>query len=107
MNKTMRCHEIVTLVAQYLFDWFDEDDNCQDINEIIKSIELYGITLSEPCDALVINAVRHLKDVVNPWNNDTLPDILQDVGFIKKESETYSNYAVPLDGIPYLVMRKK
>jgi hypothetical protein len=58
--------------------------------EYIKIIESYGVGFDNPCDELVINAIRHFKYVVNPWNNAALAEILvESVGFTKEECDKY------------------
>ena len=95
--------DLVIFVADFLSDWVESDESaCIDFVESLNIIESYGVKLTQPCDALGINAVRHLKDIVNPWNENALPDILQTAGFTLAESEIYSRCEVPFDGLPTL-----
>ena len=60
------------------------------LDDSIKMIESYGIGYDNPCDDLVINAIRHLDDVINLWHKAAMPDILEVVGFTKEEIKRYN-----------------
>lgn len=68
--------EIVYAVAEFLSDWIDDDTDLMSIDENISCIESYGVKFVEPCNDLVINSLRHLKDVINPWNDMAMCDTL-------------------------------
>ncbi|TDQ69534.1 hypothetical protein C7391_0868 [Methanimicrococcus blatticola] len=73
----------------YLTDWTDIEEDCLAIEESITEIELYGVTFNELNDDLVKAALRHFIGVINPWNKDAVPEILQGIGFSEIEIERY------------------
>ena len=90
MNKINRQQQLVLEIAKYMSDWLEEPEEIITPDEYIKIIESYGVGFENPCDELVINAIRHFKYVVNPWNNAALPDILMEsVGFTNEECDKY------------------
>ncbi|MCL2159534.1 MAG: hypothetical protein FWH48_09025 [Oscillospiraceae bacterium] len=87
-----RQQELVMGIADYLTDWVEDDETSTlDIDESIKMIEMYGVKFDTPCDDLVINAIRHLDDIMNPWSKATIPDILENIGFTEEETNRYNH----------------
>ena len=92
---TTREQELVISIADYLEDWVEEDDGKEWSRNIpfdasIRFIESYGVDFYSPCDSLVVNAIRHYMDIVNPWVSEATPDILKEMcGFTKEECEKY------------------
>ena len=97
MSEKERQLQLVMEIANYLSEWvevIDEEDKdrVMDIDESLKYIESYGVSLNNPCDELVSNAIRHLDDICNFWNKDAIPDVLIDVlGFTEEEVERYNS----------------
>ena len=85
-----RQQELVWEIADYLTDWTSDESSVLEFDESIKLIESYGVGFDEPCDQLVINAVRHFDDTINFWNKSAIPEALEVVGFTKEEIERYN-----------------
>lgn len=92
---TTREQELVIAIADFLSDWVEEDEGEEwtrnaPFDASIRITESYGVKFNDSCDALVVNAIRHYIDIVNPWNRETVPDILEEMcGFTKDECEKY------------------
>ena len=80
-----RRQELVLLIADYLTDWIDDDTAVLEIEESISIIGSYGISYDNPCDELVINAIRHFDDIINFWNKSAIPTVLEEIGFTNEE----------------------
>jgi len=90
MKKFTRQQRLVWGIADFLSDRQDDPRENLTFDESMRIIEHYGISFGNSCDRLVVNAIRHLKYVVNPWNIDTIPDILaEQAGFTKAECDKY------------------
>jgi hypothetical protein len=90
MDEINRQQQLVLEIAKYLSDWLEEPEENVTSEEYIKIIESYGVGFENPSDELVINAIRHFRYVVNPWNKTALPEILMEsVGFTKEECDKY------------------
>ncbi|MDR2839942.1 MAG: hypothetical protein LBV75_01555 [Paludibacter sp.] len=76
-------------IADYCSNWLEDKSLTHSYEENIKAIESYGISFEKPDDKLVKAAVRHLISVVNPWNRDVVPEILQDCLIFTKEEAIY------------------
>jgi len=42
-----------------------------------------------PCDELVLNAIQYFEYIMNPWDKNMLPHLLEDVGFSRDETSYY------------------
>lgn len=84
-----RYKELAIKVADYLADWLDDSSRNIPFYQSIRDIESYGVSFGLPNKTLVRAAIRHLKYCINPWNNLSLFDLLQDVGFSDSESRYY------------------
>ena len=85
-----RQKELTIAVATYLSEWMDDPEKCIPFNESLEAIESYGYKLDSSEEKLVVSAIRHMKYIVNPWNNMTIPDILiENCGFTKDEAIFY------------------
>jgi hypothetical protein len=74
-----------------LTDWTDDESSVLDLEESLGIIEGYGISYDNPCDELVTNAIRHLDDIINPWNKAAaIPEILEVIGFTEDEIKRYN-----------------
>ena len=91
MNEFNHQQKLVMAIADYLTDWTDDETSVLPIEESIQIIESYGVKFDEPCDDLVVNAIRHFANIINPWSKDVIPDILMDesLGFTKEECDKY------------------
>jgi len=90
-----REQELVIAIADYVSDWVEEDEGEEWTRNVpfdssIYFIESYGVKLSESNDALVVNAIRHLIDTVNPWVREATKDILEEqCNFTNDECDKY------------------
>lgn len=90
-----REQELVIAIADFLSDWVEEEEGEEWTRNIpfdasIRFVESYGVKFHEPCDSLVVNAIRHYMDIVNPWVRESVPDILQEMcNFTEDESKKY------------------
>ena len=88
-RELKRQKELSYLLMDYLTDWTDNDEDCWTIEKSIEEIKLYGATFDEPNDKLVKSSIRHLIYVINPWNVEAVPEILQAIGFSETEIELW------------------
>ena len=86
-----RHQELVLEIADYLTDWTNDDTAVFELDESIRVIEGYGISYENPCDELVVNAIRQLDDTINFWNKSAITEMLEDIGFTKKEVQRYNH----------------
>ncbi len=97
--KMSRAKELVDNIIYFLADWCESDqDACCPVDESIAAIESYETNYEQPDDNLVFAAVRHLKDIVNPWNDDSLSEIMLNLGFTVDEIDKFS----PAKSIVYI-----
>ena len=90
MSSTIDRRQILTaLIVDFLTDWTDDLKSLQSVKTSIEAIESYGVKFDFPDGQLVRAAIRHLKDVVNPWNKESIPDVLHEMGFLVEESQHY------------------
>lgn len=90
MKFINRQHELAYKVADYLSDWLEDDSELMSVEENLRCIESYGISVGEPCDELVENALRHFRDIVNPWNHGSAIDtLIECCGFTEDECKKY------------------
>jgi len=81
--------DLAMMVADYLTDWSEDEESTATVPESIEAIESYGCSFDEPGDMLVVCAIRHLDCLINPWNKDTMPELLESVGFSAEEIKKY------------------
>ena len=65
-------------IADYLTD-------SRGIEKAKAQIEEYGVEFDVSSKELVQNAVRHLKYEVNPFNRETITEILKELDFTEEE----------------------
>ena len=76
-------YDMAIKIAEYLTEWREEDPVF--LEEVKAQIEEYGVNFDNPSKELVQNAVRHLRYKVNPWNNEIITEILEEIGFTSEE----------------------
>ncbi|MCL2841613.1 MAG: hypothetical protein FWE05_12675 [Defluviitaleaceae bacterium] len=96
-RQHLRYYELIACIVDFCSDWVDEEDSCEaprtmSVDDSLSIIDSYGVPLVTPNDYLVCNAIRHLKDVINPWNKGSLWDILtEQCGFTQEECDYYKS----------------
>jgi len=96
-REQLRYYELVAGIVDYCSDWVEEEDGVEEprtmpADESLSVIESYGVPLVTPNEYLVCNAIRHLLEIVNPWNKEDLWGILEEqCGFTPTEIERYRN----------------
>ncbi len=88
LNKK-RYKLLVDKIIEYLSEWLDDSDKNIPCDESIKEIESYGVQYSNPNNALVRAAIRHILYYVNPMHKSHIPDLLEEVGFREEEISFY------------------
>jgi len=90
-----REQELVVAIADLLSEWVEEDEGEEWTSNVpfvdsIRSIESYGVKFSDSCDVLVVNAIRHCMDIINPWNKEAIKDTLEEqCTFTREECDKY------------------
>jgi len=91
MSELNRQQELVLAIAEYLTTCpknTESEDYTMDLEESIEIIELFGIKFSEPCDGLVVNAIRNVIWTSNSCS-EILSDVLAHIGFTEEEIKKY------------------
>ncbi|WNY28840.1 hypothetical protein MmiEs2_10480 [Methanimicrococcus stummii] len=84
-----RQQELSFLLLDYLTDWTETESDLWTIEKSKEEIKLYGSDFDEPNDKLVKSCLRHFIFVINPWNEEAIPDLIKDMGFTKSEIDLY------------------
>jgi len=92
MKEFTRQQDLVLEIANYLTDWTNDETSVMSEEESIEIIESYGVKFDNPCDDLVVNAIKHLDNIINPWNKAAaIPEILEVIGFNEEEIKRYNH----------------
>ncbi|MDR3047156.1 MAG: hypothetical protein LBU51_06030 [Bacteroidales bacterium] len=96
MNKMNLTNERIVMlakdIADYLSSWTDDENSIMSFDDSIQAIERYGVSFSQPDEKLVKASIRHLIDIINPWNKSAVLEILEECAiFTKDEANYYHN----------------
>ncbi|MDV0446054.1 hypothetical protein MmiAt1_16640 [Methanimicrococcus sp. At1] len=81
--------ELAHLLLDYLTDWTEIESDLWTIEKSKEEIKLYGSNFDEPDENLVKSCLRHFIFVINPWNIEAIPYMLEEMGFTENEIELY------------------
>ena len=88
-KKMARQRELAYLLIDYLTDWVEDEEDRWSIKQSTAVLKSYGSSFDKPDDTLVKSALHHFINIVNPWNRNAVPSILEEMGFSESEIELY------------------
>ncbi|MDR2202585.1 MAG: hypothetical protein LBP26_07540 [Clostridiales bacterium] len=73
-----RAKTLAINIARYLSEWMDDESLNVPVRVSKKAIESYGVSFDRPNDSLAVAAVRHIIDIVSPWNRQSICAVLEE-----------------------------
>jgi hypothetical protein len=93
MNELNLAKERMTMlakdIADYLSSWTDDENSIMSFDDSIQTIESYRVSFSQPDEKLVKASIRHLINIINPWNKSAVPEILEECTIFTTDEANY------------------